>query len=61
MDKKEKRLTVRVDDLFYQQVIDKSKETGIPYSEVLRRSLEVWLTTGEMPKLPKPRKGATKQ
>jgi hypothetical protein len=50
---KSKMLTVMVEPEFQERVRRKTEETGIPYSEVLRRALEVWLETGELPKLPK--------
>lgn len=49
---KTKMAAVMVEPEFHERLIQKSKETGVPYSEVARRAWEVWLTTGELPKLP---------
>ncbi len=49
---KTKVLNILVEPEFQERIRRKSKETGIPYSEVVRRALEVWLETDELPKLP---------
>ena len=46
---KTRKLTVLVDDELYQQIKDKSEETGIPFSVVARRALERWVKADEMP------------
>jgi predicted DNA-binding protein len=43
------RLVVMVEPEFQKRVNTMSEKTGVPYSEVVRRSLETWLATGEMP------------
>ncbi len=48
---KTKILSIKVEPEFHERLKLRSEETGIPYSEVVRRALELWLTTGEMPKL----------
>ncbi len=50
---KSKQMLVMVEPELYEKVKRKSRETGIPYSEVVRRALELWLETGELPKSPK--------
>jgi uncharacterized protein (DUF111 family) len=50
---KTKMAAVMVEPEFHEQLKRKSEETGVPFSEVARRAWEVWLKTGELPKLPK--------
>ena len=45
-------VAVMVEPEFREQLRRKTKESGIPFSEVARRAWEVWLQTGELPKLP---------
>jgi len=45
-------INVKIEPEFHKQLRRKTEETGIPYSVVIRRALEVWLVTGELPKLP---------
>lgn len=49
---KDKMLTALVEPDFQKRVKAKSAEIGVPYSEVIRRALEAWLITGEMPIVP---------
>ncbi len=49
-------VAVMVEPEFREQLRQKSKETGVPFSEVARRAWEIWLTTGKMPKLPEQKK-----
>lgn len=46
---KSKQILVMVDPSLYEKVKAKSDETGIPYSEIVRRALLNWVTTGEVP------------
>ena len=46
-------VAVMVEPDFREQLRRKSEETGVPFSEVARRAWEIWLETGELPKLPK--------
>lgn len=46
------RFLIPVEADFHQQVKAKSAETGVPVSEVVRRALEAWLITGELPTVP---------
>ena len=50
--KKSRLITVKVEPELYNQIKNQSKETGVPYSQVVRRALEVWIVTGVLPKLP---------
>ena len=50
---KTKMAAVMVEPEFREQLRRKSRETGVPFSEVARRAWELWLKTGELPKLPK--------
>ena len=58
---KTKMMVVMVDPSFYMRVIRKSEETAVPYAEVARRAWEVWLETGELPKLPDKPEGRAKK
>lgn len=49
---KSKVITVKLDSGLHEQLKRKSEETGVPYSEVIRRALVVWIQTGELPRLP---------
>ncbi len=49
---KTKVISVKVEPEFHERLQKKSQETAVPYSEVARRAWEVWLVTGELPKLP---------
>ena len=53
---KTKMAAVMVEPEFHEQLKRKSEETGVPFSEVARRAWEIWLKTGELPKLPKRKK-----
>ncbi len=57
---KSKQMLVMVEPEFYERVKQKSQETGVPYAEVVRRALEVWLETGELPKPPERKEGKRK-
>ena len=57
---KSKAIPVLVETEFHEQLKRKSKETGVPLSEVARRAWEVWLVTGELPKLPEKKGGKHK-
>jgi hypothetical protein len=58
---KGRRIPVLVETEFHERLIKKSKETAVPLSEVARRAWEVWLETGELPRLPgKPERGKRK-
>ena len=46
------KIPVAVDPEFHQRLIQKAKETAVSLSEIARRAWEVWLVTGELPKLP---------
>lgn len=46
---KTQSITVRLDPDLYQRVIEKSEETAVNYSEVVRRALENWVATGIVP------------
>jgi predicted DNA binding CopG/RHH family protein len=50
---KTKLIAIHISPELHSQIKSKTEETGTPYSEVVRRALEVWVATGEMPKLPK--------
>lgn len=52
---KTQNLVVKIDHDMQEALRRKSQETGVPVSEVVRRALEVWLETGELPKLPESR------
>ena len=55
-------VAVMVEPDFREKLRRKSKETGVPFSEVARRAWEIWLETGELPKLPdKPERGKRKK
>ena len=58
---KTKLLNILVEPDFHERIKRKSEETGVPLSEVVRRSLEVWLETGELPKLPEKKGGKHKK
>jgi antitoxin component of RelBE/YafQ-DinJ toxin-antitoxin module len=45
-------LTVMVEAEFQERVKAQAEKLGVRYSEVIRRALEVWLLTGEMPIVP---------
>ena len=45
-------INVKVEPEFHQALRRKSDETGVAVSVVIRRALEVWLVTGDLPKLP---------
>jgi antitoxin component of RelBE/YafQ-DinJ toxin-antitoxin module len=49
---KDKMLTVLVEAEFQERVKAQSEKMGVRYSEVVRRALEAWLITGEMPIVP---------
>jgi hypothetical protein len=58
---KGKRIPILVETEFHERLMQKSKETAVPLSEVARRAWKVWLETGELPKLPdKPERGKRK-
>jgi hypothetical protein len=46
-------IPVAVEPEFHEQLRRKSKEAAVSLSEIARRAWQVWLVTGEMPKLPK--------
>jgi hypothetical protein len=46
---KDRLITVKVESAFWDRLNSKSIETGIPYAVVVRRSLERWVNTGEIP------------
>lgn len=48
---KDSKITVLVETKFRNDLATKSAETGVAISEVVRRALEVWLITGELPKV----------
>ena len=50
---KTKLIAIKLSPELHSQIKRKSEETGVPYSEVVRRALEVWVETGELPKSPK--------
>jgi len=50
---KTKLLTTLVEPELYERIKRKSEETGVPYSEVIRRALEAWVVTGELAIVPK--------
>jgi len=49
---KTQAINVKLEPEFHEQLRRKSEETGVAVSVVIRRALEVWLVTGELPKLP---------
>jgi uncharacterized protein (DUF111 family) len=49
---KSKAIPILVEPEFHELLKRKSKETGVPLSEVARRAWKVWIETGELPKLP---------
>jgi hypothetical protein len=57
---KGKRIPVLVEPEFHEKLLQKSRETAVPLSEVARRAWEVWLETGELPKLPTKKGGKHK-
>ncbi len=61
MVNKTAKIAIMVEPAFRDAVNRKSEEMGIPYSEVVRRALETWLETGEMPTKPQAQKGGKKQ
>ena len=50
---KTKSVNVLLEPEFHEGLLRKSRETGVPYSEVARRAWEVWILTGELPRQPK--------
>jgi len=50
---KTKLIAIKLSPELHRRIKSKTKETGVPYSEVVRRALETWVETGELPKSPK--------
>ncbi len=53
---KTKMMVVMVAPELYERIRRKSEETAVPYAEVARRAWELWLITGELPKVPESKK-----
>ena len=54
------KIPVAVDPEFHQRLNQKAKATAVSLSEIARRAWEVWLETGELPKLPEKKGGKRK-
>ena len=57
---KTKSVNVLLEPEFHEQLRRKSEETGVPLAVVIRRALEAWLVTGELPKVPEKKGGKHK-
>lgn len=44
------KITVAIEPEFLDAVNKKVEETGIPYSKIVRRALQLWVENGELPK-----------
>lgn len=58
---KTQAINVLVEPEFHERLKRKSEEMGVPISKVVRRALELWLETGELPKPPERKEGKHKK